>query len=1188
MAVLPLEGWKPLAARRWQAAAKTLSFNIGNRLQAADVRLTTSNIPSAIGCPHHLVNQTMADNSPGIASNPLWYKDAIIYQVHVKSFFDSNADGYGDFPGLIEKLNYIQDLGVDCIWLLPFYPSPLRDDGYDIADYVNINPVYGDRNDFSNFMSEAHKRGIRVITELVINHTSDEHAWFQAARRAPAGSEKRNWYVWSDTDQKYKDARIIFCDTETSNWTWDPVAKAYYWHRFFHHQPDLNFDNPNVLKAVLRVMRFWLDMGVDGLRLDAIPYLIEREGTNCENLPETHAVLKQLRRALDEHFSERIFLAEANQWPTDVSQYFGDGDECHMAFHFPLMPRIFMALHQEDRHPITEILRQMPEIPDSCQWAIFLRNHDELTLEMVTDSERDYMYKAYAQDPQMRINLGIRRRLAPLLDYSRPRIELLNSLLFSLPGTPIVYYGDEIGMGENIFLGDRNGVRTPMQWSSDRNAGFSRALFAKLYSAPLMDPITGYQSINVEAQQLDPSSLLNWMRTIIKLRKSCKVFGRGKIDIIPCDNRKILCYLRSYQDEIVLVTANLSRYPQSGTVDLSAFKGVTPVEMFGLGTFHEITDEPYVVTLGPYGFYWLLLRVARQAIPVVSPQGTSSALLQPEKKDAPPRLVVKELAQGWPVLMSGVLRQKMEGQLMPRFLKRQKWLNGKARNIGSVRIKDWGLLPDSEAPTAILLVDVEFSSAAPEMYAIFFAMAEREQADRLMSKAPDSVLVELYDGRMKRCVIYDATDSDSFYRSLLSLMDKGGRLKAEHGEVAVHHSLKSDHLRIREGQLQLKRVQTETGPVTVYNQRFAVKLFRQPQEGINPDYEVGQFLAERGVFKNTPASLGWIEYKDNGELYTLALLQSSVPNQGDGWTYTVEEFRRFFERAATHDYLLSIVDPKLKRVLDLVGQDIPIEVYELLGIYLREAAVLGKRTAELHISLSGENGDEKFHFKPMSKKEVEALSQRLEQDAKETFAQVASEHEDWDEEAKKLAKELLDYTGRAQIAVAKLSSLGCQLIRARCHGDYKLQSVLYASGDFFISDFAGAERDGGRGSWRRTSTLADVAGMLVSLSDAAYASFYLFTHNRPDDYERFLPWARICQMWIAVSFLKGYLGAARGHGIVPDDAEGLRRILIPFALTTALLRISEEIIAQPEKLKVSLLSLLQFLRSEAFAIFERS
>lgn len=544
---------------------------------------------------------------PGSASDPLWFKDAIIYELHVRGFSDANEDGIGDFRGLIEKLDYLQDLGVTCLWLLPFFPSPLRDDGYDIADYTAVHPDYGTLSDFQEFLDAAHARGLQVLIELVVNHTSDQHPWFQAARRAPPGSPERDYYVWSETNAKYAGTRIIFTDTETANWTWDPEANAYYWHRFFSHQPDLNFDNPAVVDEIIRAMRFWLDLGVDALRLDAIPYLVERDGTSCENLPETHAVIRRLRRAMDERYEGRMILAEANQWPRDVRAYLGDGDECHMAFHFPLMPRLFMALRLEDRQPVTDIMAQTPPIPANCQWGLFLRNHDELTLEMVSDDERAYMYLAYSADPRMRVNVGIRRRLAPLLENNRRRIELLNGILFSFPGTPILYYGDEIGMGDNIYLGDRNAVRTPMQWSADRNAGFSRANPARLYSPVIMDPVHGYAAVNVEAQQGESSSLLNWTRHMIALRKLFRAFGRGTIEFLEPANRKILAYLRRYDGETVLCVANLSRFAQPIELDLAALADKTPVEMLGYVEFPRIGRTPYPLTLGPYGFLWFEL-----------------------------------------------------------------------------------------------------------------------------------------------------------------------------------------------------------------------------------------------------------------------------------------------------------------------------------------------------------------------------------------------------------------------------------------------------------------------------------------------------------------------------------------------------------------------------------------------------
>jgi maltose alpha-D-glucosyltransferase/alpha-amylase len=538
--------------------------------------------------------------------DPHWYKDAIIYQLHVKAYADSSGDGIGDLAGLTRRLDYIAGLGVTAIWLLPFYPSPLRDDGYDIADYTNIHPDYGTRRDFRAFVREAHRRGLRVITELVVNHTSDQHPWFTESR-ASRSNPKRNWYVWSDDDHRYADARIIFTDTETSNWAWDQGSQQYYWHRFFSHQPDLNYDNPQVVRAVIRVMRFWLDLGVDGLRLDAVPYLVEREGTICENLDETHQVLKRLRSALDEKHSGRMLLAEANQWPADVRPYFGDGDECHMAFHFPLMPRIWIALRKEDRTPIVEIMESTPSIPEDSQWALFLRNHDELTLEMVTDEERDYMWAEYAADRRARINLGIRRRLAPLVDNSRRRIELLNSLLLSMPGTPVIYYGDEIGMGDNVYLGDRNGVRTPMQWTGDRNAGFSSADAAALYSPVIVDPVYGYQSVNVEAQERIPGSLLHWMRRIIRVRRQYPVFGRGSLEFLHPENRHVLAYLREHDGVTILCVVNLSRFAQYVELDLSRFTDRVPVEMVGRVRFPSIGELPYLLTFGPHGWYWFEL-----------------------------------------------------------------------------------------------------------------------------------------------------------------------------------------------------------------------------------------------------------------------------------------------------------------------------------------------------------------------------------------------------------------------------------------------------------------------------------------------------------------------------------------------------------------------------------------------------
>jgi maltose alpha-D-glucosyltransferase/alpha-amylase len=737
----------------------------------------------------------------GSATDPLWYKDAVIYELHVRAFQDSNGDGIGDFAGLLTRLDYLQDLGVTCLWLLPFSPSPGRDDGYDISNYVDVNPAYGTLNDFKQFLDAAHHRNMQVMIELVINHTSDQHPWFKAAVKAPKGSPERAMYVWSDTDKLYEGVRIIFTDTEKSNWTWDEAAQQFYWHRFFSHQPDLNFDNPAVMDEVLKAMRFWLDMGVDALRLDAIPYLVERDGTSCENVPETHVVIKKIREVIDAEYDNRVILAEANMWPADVRPYFGDGDECHMAFHFPLMPRIYMALRQEDRLPITDIMAQTPAIPDNCQWGLFLRNHDELTLEMVTNDERDYMNLAYAADSRMRINVGIRRRLAPLLDNNRRRIELLNSLLFSFPGTPILYYGDEIGMGDNIYLGDRNGVRTPMQWTSDRNAGFSKAVPARLYAPVIMDPIWGYEAINVEAQLSDQSSLLHWTRNMIALRKLFRVFGRGTQAFLAPENRKVLAYTREYKDEygnseIVLCVANLSRFAQPVSLDLSRFAGMMPVEMLGYVSFPPIDKTPYALTLAPYSFLWLELQPAPEV---------------PEAPQVQPEETTLDLVTGsWQDVLAGPGLSLVQA-LLPAYLTRQRWFGAKSRTISSVRILDWVELP---APTreegnavisteasqphrdaqrrdprispaapknlsaAIAFLEITYAdNPQPDVYQFPLALTTGSEAKAIQANAPASILASLTTVNGP-AILHDATAREDVRQALLTLIETNATLRA--------------------------------------------------------------------------------------------------------------------------------------------------------------------------------------------------------------------------------------------------------------------------------------------------------------------------------------------------------------------------------------------------------------------------
>src|SRR5213593_2405755 len=679
----------------------------------------------------------MAQEPNDTSIDPLWYKDAIIYELHVKTFYDSDGNGMGDFRGLIEKLDYLQDLGVTAIWLLPFYPSPLRDDGYDIADYFDVNPTFGSLNDFRALLDAAHERNLRVITELVINHTSDQNPWFQKSRRAAAAAAAgaiepgyggdiayKDFYVWSNTPEKYKDARIIFKDFETSNWAWDPVAKAYYWHRFYSHQPDLNFENPAVHDAVEKVCDFWLSMGVDGLRLDAVPYLYEREDSNCENLPETHEYLRKLRAHVDAKFPNRVLLAEANQWPEDAAAYFGKGDESQMSFHFPLMPRMFIEPHMEDRFPIIDILEQTPLIPENCQWAMFLRSHDELTLEMVTDEERDYMYRVYATDPHARINLGIRRRLAPLLANSRRKIELLDTLLFSMPGTPIVYYGDEIGMGDNFYLGDRNGCRTPMQWSPDRNAGFSRANPQQLYLPVTIDPEYHYEAVNVENQQKNLSSLLWWTRRVIAMRKNFKAFSRGSLEFLYPDNAKVLAFLRRWENETIVVVVNLSRFSQAVELDLSPFAGCVPMEVFSRNLFPTIRKSPFLLTLGPHAYYWFALQ---------APTDTRRAL---KKRVIPPINAPAQLD----VLLGNGQREQLEREILPNYVRTCRWFGSKARTFRSLKIVEQPSISDDADSAQLWLVEVSYLDAPTETYVLPVSIASGETARALSQAAPHAII----------------------------------------------------------------------------------------------------------------------------------------------------------------------------------------------------------------------------------------------------------------------------------------------------------------------------------------------------------------------------------------------------------------------------------------------------------------
>jgi maltose alpha-D-glucosyltransferase/alpha-amylase len=1096
-----------------------------------------------------------------------WYKDAIIYQAHVKSFFDSNHDGIGDFAGLTQKLDYLQGLGITCLWLLPFFPSPLKDDGYDIADYRNVHPSYGTLEDFRALVGAAHARQIKILIELVVNHTSDQHPWFQRARHAPPGSPERNFYVWSDTDKKFPETRIIFTDTEKSNWAYDAVAGQYYWHRFFSHQPDLNHNNPAVVDAVIDVMKFWLDLGVDALRLDAVPYLCVREGTNNENLPETHDVLKRIRRELDAAYKNRMLLAEANQWPADVRAYFGDDDECHMAFHFPLMPRMFMALRQEDRHAITEILNQTPDIPERCQWALFLRNHDELTLEMVTDEERDYMYSVYADDPQMRVNVGIRRRLAPLVENGRRRIELLNALLFSFPGTPIVYYGDEIGMGDNIYLGDRNGVRTPMQWSSDRNGGFSRADPARLFAPPIQDPVYGYQSINVEAQERYPFSLLNWTKRLIAMRRQHRVFGRGSLEFVGCSNRRVLAFLRRDEHETILVVANLSRTVQPAELDLKAFAGLIPVEMNGLSEFPRIGSHPYFLTLGAYASYWFsLLEQPSQ----VAPRATAPADARATIAESLPSLL---MGADWQTVLDAATRGVLERQALTSFLQRQRWFASKSREVRQARFTDWAPL-DGTRRTFLTVASLEYTDAGTESYLLPIALVSGDAAARAIAESPATVLAKITGAR--KGAIVDGLQDDETCDRLLTMIERGQETATKRGSiVGTPHSPTNPQSAIRSPQW-LRPSGDQSNSVVFLGDELVLKAFRKLEPGTNPELEIGRVLAAKG-FTRTAALRGALEYLRPGfDPGTLAVTQNAVKHQGSGWQFTIDELRRYYERVAARTARQDRQDAqdRLQAFESASDAAAPPPFFAALeGWYLLTAGTLGRRTAEMHTTLASAN-EAALAPEPINRAGLDALASTMRTHADGAIDGLAHARAGLREDLRPLADEVLAMRAALAARFDRLRVLDGAGVRIRVHGDYHLGQVLRTEEDFVILDFEGEPARSIAERRTKHSPLKDVAGMMRSYSYAAYAALFAFTTNAPADFARLEPWADTWQHWAADAFLGGYLAAPGVSALVGGDA-ARAAVLDAFTLDKALYELAYELDNRPDWVAIPLLGIRQ-------------
>jgi maltose alpha-D-glucosyltransferase/alpha-amylase len=1083
---------------------------------------------------------------PKLDPDQLWFKDAVIYQLHVKSFRDSNSDGIGDFQGLTERLDYLQDLGVTALWLLPFYPSPGRDDGYDISDYRNVNPDFGTLKDFRRFMQEAKRRKLKVIIELVINHTSDRHPWFERARRSKPGSDARNWYVWSDSDQKYAGTRIIFSDSEKSNWTWDQVAGAYYWHRFFSHQPDLNYDNPRVTMAIISIMRYWLDFGVDGFRLDAIPYLCEREGTSNENLPETHAIIKKIRHELDAYAPGKLLLAEANQWPEDVSAYFGDGDECHMAYHFPLMPRIYMAIAQEDRFPITDILRQTPEIPENCQWAMFLRNHDELTLEMVTDSERDYLWSAYATDPRARLNLGIRRRLGSLMDNDRRKIELMNSLLMSFPGTPIIYYGDEIGMGDNIYLGDRNGVRTPMQWAPDRNGGFSRRDPARLALPMIMDPVYGYEAVNVEAQSRSLSSLLSWTKRLIATRKTRQVFGRGSLSFLRPANRAVLVYVREYQDDVVLCVANLSRSAQAAEIDLAAWQGRVPFELLGRSNFPRIGEGPYLITLAPYGFYWFQLCDA----------GGSAA----QGPSVPIEFETLVLAGGPASLLQGRTRTTLERDVLPTFLAARRWyaerssrkivcrvaeafaLDPAGREMGIAEVEAKGRQESAHYLLPLGIKWTRFDSAHPNPAALA-AVRRGPRQGTLLDVTADAEFISLVLEKLRRSEIVEAGRRRLEFRPT-------ERFPFE-DKIAIEN---------------VRAVNTEQSNTTaLVGSDYVVKLFRRLEEGINPEIEIGRFLTETVAFPNAPALMGAVELTGPEGSSAVMVVHEFIENQGDAWTVAGAYLDRFVEE---------------QRLLTAEAAEQSDEQHA----YARRVEQVGRRVAELQLALASRPDLPDFAPEPVTAADIRGWRDDLLQRAEATFDELARRRSDLSENDRLLVDDLLAQRRSLPQRLRALLSGSLDTMQIRHHGDLHLGQILIVKDDVFIIDFEGEPRRTLAERRRKAQAARDVAGLIRSIDYSATAALERALKLAPDEHGRLAPALDRWREQSVEAFLAAYREALGDTRLWPPDPDAAMRLLDFFLLEKAFYEISYELAHRPDWLRVPLAGTWRILsRPEAVA-----
>ncbi|MTB53626.1 maltose alpha-D-glucosyltransferase [Lewinella sp. W8] len=1086
---------------------------------------------------------------------PLWYKDAIIYELNIKGYFDSNGDGIGDFAGLEQKLDYLEELGVTAIWLLPFYPSPLRDDGYDIQDYYTVSEAYGNVDDFKRFLNAAHARGLQVITELVINHTSDQHPWFQRARRAPKGSPERDYYVWSDTDDKYPDVRIIFTDTETSNWTWDPVAQQYYWHRFFHHQPDLNYDNPKVQEEIFQILDYWMDMGIDGFRLDAIPYLFEREGTNGENLPETHAFLKKLRKHVDDNYDNVLFLAEANMWPEESASYFGDGDECHMNYHFPLMPRMYMSVKMEDRHPITDIFDQTPDIPENCQWATFLRNHDELTLEMVTDEERDFMYNVYASDRTARINLGIRRRLAPLMDNDRQKIELLNVLLMSLPGTPVLYYGDEIGMGDNYYLGDRDGVRTPMQWNNNENAGFSEANPHSLYLPVIRDTEYSYRWVNVRRQQQNPNSLLNWTKRLLGKRKNYRVFGRGKISWLKPDNGRILAFIREYEDERIVVIVNLSRHPQSVELDLSEFAGSTVQEVFGRTYFHDVGREPYQITVSSHGYYWLELRS--------TPSGAEDM-----RDFTSPQLLCDHLDH----FFSKSNLRTLAATVLPKYLSSIPWMGARAEQLEKVSILEHRLHSTGQRHYAWLLMKVEFLEGLPELIQLPIAFHNFRDEINYHDREEAIGLMDLDE---KPVVLVDALYDEGFQQSLSFGLNGFSNAKGLSFEG-------SEALNEASGQ-ETGVLHSGTEYMLLQSRDLVIKFYRRVDQEPAPDLQVKQLLTKEN-YGASPQVLGTLNFQANSKSKsTLAIFEQRIAHEGSAWDYVMNNVQRFAEEVInleqSGDTPLPEAQPDDVSVTDEIRyQDMPETIQDILGSpFVKKLADLGRTTAAYHTLLS-KSQEKGFSTEAMSLHYQRSVYAGLKGDIRLTIELLKKSMPDMDEVMTGLTMAAIEQEPIIHQKLKRLYRHKIEADKIRIHGDFTLMQLAVTDEGFLIQNFDGdPDRTFSQRRLRR-SPAKDLANLMRSINYACGLAFADLSKGvRQETADHLEDWLRTASRYLCAEYLTAYRKATDGTRLLPASEEDLEVLLDTFRIEKALQELRYDLNYRPDLAIVPLRGLLELL-----------